>query len=75
MQRSVCPHLCIDSVAGCGASVAEADIAKAETTIIETMRREGLGRRMTDGQLLMILQHHAIPTRLIEALLTFPWVG
>jgi hypothetical protein len=49
-----------------GPAVAEADLAAAEMAIIDAMREEGLGRRMTDGDLLMILQHHAIPTRLID---------
>ncbi len=49
-----------------GTTVAEADLAAAETAIIRAMRAEGLGRLMTDGELLMVLQHHAIPTRLID---------
>jgi hypothetical protein len=49
-----------------GVAVAEAHLAKAESAIIGTMRQEGLGRLMTDGELLMVLQHHAIPTRLID---------
>ena len=48
------------------AQVVEADLAKAESAIITTMRDEGLGRRMTDGELLMVLQHHGIPTRLVD---------
>jgi FRG domain len=46
--------------------VREADLVKAETTIIETMRSEGLGRLMTDLELLQVLQHHGIPTRLVD---------
>ena len=49
-----------------GTTVAEANLAAAETAIIQAMRAEGLGRLMTDGELLMVLQHHAIPTRLID---------
>jgi hypothetical protein len=49
-----------------GATVTEADLTTAETTIIQAMRKEGLGRLMTDGELLMVLQHHGIPTRLID---------
>jgi hypothetical protein len=46
--------------------VTESELASAERAIIKTMREEGLGKRMTDGELLMVLQHHAIPTRLID---------
>jgi hypothetical protein len=49
-----------------GATVSEADLKAAETAIIQAMRAEGLGRLMTDGELLMVLQHHGIPTRLID---------
>jgi hypothetical protein len=49
-----------------GTTVAEADLQAAETAIIQAMRDEGLGRLMTDGELLMVLQHHGIPTRLID---------
>jgi FRG domain len=49
-----------------GATVVEADLADAEATIIEAMRAEGLGRLMTDGELIMVLQHHHMPTRLID---------
>jgi hypothetical protein len=49
-----------------GTTVAEADMQAAETAILLGMRNEGLGRLMTDGELLMVLQHHGIPTRLID---------
>lgn len=49
-----------------GPEVSELDLANAEEAIIRAMRAEGLGRRMTDGELLMVLQHHGIPTRLID---------
>jgi hypothetical protein len=49
-----------------GPAVVESHLAAAETAIIDAMRGEGLGRLMTDGELLMVLQHHAIPTRLID---------
>jgi hypothetical protein len=56
-------RLCRDAK---GPTVVETDLAKAEAAIIDAMRKEGLGRLMTDGELLMVLQHHAIPTRLID---------
>ncbi|WP_082376220.1 FRG domain-containing protein [Nocardiopsis sp. NRRL B-16309] len=46
--------------------VKEEDLGRAESAIISEMRRQGIGRRMTDGQLLMVLQHHGIPTRLLD---------
>ncbi|MCZ4276480.1 FRG domain-containing protein [Rhodococcoides yunnanense] len=46
--------------------VNEDDLARAESAILDAMRNEGLGRLMTDGELLMICQHHGIPTRLLD---------
>ena len=46
--------------------VTEAKLAKAESAVIREMRHQGLGHRMSDGELLMVLQHHEIPTRLID---------
>ena len=46
--------------------VDELVMAWTEREIIKTMRGEGIGRLMTDGQLLAVLQHHGIPTRLID---------
>ncbi len=46
--------------------VTEADLVVAETAILGSMRREGLGRGMSDLELLEVLQHHAIPTRLVD---------
>lgn len=48
------------------ARVTEAHLQDAEQAIIRATRAEGIGRRMTDGELLMVLQHHGIPTRLID---------
>ncbi len=48
------------------ASLTEYQIAAAEMALIAQMRTEGIGRKMSDGQLLMVLQHHGIPTRLID---------
>jgi FRG domain len=56
-------RLCRDQL---GVGVVEGDLAAAELEIIRTMRQEGLGRRMSDVELLMVLQHHGIPTRLID---------
>lgn len=44
----------------------EAELAEAERRVIDEMRDHGLGLNATDGQLLMMLQHHSIPTRLID---------
>ena len=38
----------------------------AERAIVAAMRAEGIGRNMTDGELLAVLQHHGIPTRLVD---------
>ncbi|MCX4564685.1 FRG domain-containing protein [Streptomyces phaeochromogenes] len=38
----------------------------AEQAILNEMREQGLGRLMKDGELLSVLQHHGIPTRLID---------
>jgi hypothetical protein len=49
-----------------GARVTEAHLQDAEQSIINVTREQGIGRRMTDGELLMVLQHHGIPTRLVD---------
>ena len=46
--------------------VGEADLAEAEQRAILAAREEGIGRKMTDGELLAVLQHHQMPTRLID---------
>lgn len=46
--------------------VTESLLSEREDGIIAAMRQEGIGRRMTDGELLMVLQHHGIPTRLVD---------
>lgn len=39
----------------------------AEQHLLRVLKHgEGLGRLMTDGELLAVLQHHGIPTRLID---------
>lgn len=54
------------TVAGDGVRITEAHLATAERAVLASARGQGLGRRMTDGELLMVLQHHGIPTRLID---------
>ena len=51
--------------AGIG-EASESDLAQVERSLIESMRHEGLGRRMSDGELLMVMQHHGIATRLMD---------
>ncbi len=46
--------------------VDEAHLSRAESAVIGALRQEGMGRRMTDGELLMVCQHHSVPTRLID---------
>ena len=46
--------------------VTEKDLENAESAVIRVMREQGLGHLMNDGELLMVLQHHQIPTRLID---------
>lgn len=44
----------------------EPDMLAREKVVLRQMRGQGLGRVMSDGELLMVLQHHGIPTRLID---------
>ena len=46
--------------------VTEENLRHVELRVLTAMRREGLGRRMSDGELLTVLQHHGIATRLID---------
>lgn len=46
--------------------IAELDLGKAERTVLDAMRAEGLGRKMTDFELISVMQHHLMPTRLID---------
>lgn len=49
-----------------GVRVQEQHLAAAEAAIMQALREEGMGRRMTDGELLMVCQHHGVPTRLLD---------
>lgn len=44
----------------------EPGLMRAEQRVLQEMRKQGLGRHMSDGELLMVLQHHGVPTRLID---------
>lgn len=47
--------------------VEESDLKSAEKELLDEMiENQGLGRNMTKGQLLMVLQHYGTPTRLID---------
>ncbi|MCS6568087.1 FRG domain-containing protein [Curtobacterium flaccumfaciens pv. flaccumfaciens] len=46
--------------------ITELDLRAAEQAVVAAMRAEGLGRRMTDFELITVLQHHLMPTRLID---------
>ena len=47
-------------------SIAEADLAAVERTLLTAMGEEGIGRNMNEGQMLILLQHHGIATRLLD---------
>lgn len=46
--------------------VTEARMQDSESAIVTAMRAQGIGRRMSSLELLTVLQHHGIPTRLID---------
>jgi hypothetical protein len=46
--------------------VTERMMYDAELMLIDEARRQGVGRGMTDGQVLMVMQHHGAPTRLLD---------
>lgn len=46
--------------------VTEQPMHGVEGAILRVLRQEGLGRNMNDGELLMVCQHHGIPTRLLD---------
>lgn len=46
--------------------VTEASLSAAENAMIEKARAQGLGRRMSAIQLVALMQHHLMPTRLID---------
>lgn len=61
-------RLCRDTLASRPTTtlVSERVIVNAEQEVLSAMRREGLGRLMSDLELLQVLQHHGVPTRLID---------
>lgn len=58
-------RVCKEAV-GDNVQVDEVHLASAEQAVISALREEGMGRRMSDGELLMVCQHHLVPTRLID---------
>jgi hypothetical protein len=46
--------------------ITELDLRTAELALISSMRDEGLGRHLSDFELVTVLQHHLMPTRLID---------
>lgn len=46
--------------------VSEPHLAQAEAQLIQIAHDEGVGRNMTHGELLMVLQHHGVATRLLD---------
>lgn len=49
-----------------GARVTENGLHRAEVAMMNAARNQGLGRRMSAQQLLCLMQHHLMPTRLID---------
>lgn len=58
-------HRVLEASASAG-QVYEPRMMEAERAIIKEMNTQGLGRGMTPLQLITVLQHHGIPTRLID---------
>lgn len=52
----------------------ERDLAGAEERVLWEARQQGIGRLLSDGHLLALLQHHGVPTRMIDVSLT-PFEG
>jgi hypothetical protein len=46
--------------------ISERTLAELESAVLDQMTGRGLGRGMTRGELLMVLQHHGGPTRLMD---------
>lgn len=46
--------------------ITERGLAELETAVLDEMTGRGIGRGMTRGELLMVLQHHGGPTRLMD---------
>ncbi|RPE77797.1 MULTISPECIES: FRG domain-containing protein [unclassified Frondihabitans] len=53
-------------------AITEKDLREAETALIKAVRDEGLGRNLSDFELVTVLQHHLMPTRLIDVSRS-PW--
>lgn len=47
-------------------TITESDLVAAEHVVLLAMGAEGIGRRMSAGEMLMVLQHHGIATRLLD---------
>jgi hypothetical protein len=47
-------------------AISELDLSRAEAQLLDQMKKEGLGRHMTDFDLVTVLQHHMMPTRLLD---------
>lgn len=58
------------SVGTSGDELREKVLTAAERTVIGLARDEGVGRNMTDGELLALLQHHGVATRLLDVSLS-----
>ena len=48
------------------ADISEGLLVELEKSLLGDMRERGLGRGLTDGELLMLLQHHGAPTRMLD---------
>lgn len=58
------------SVGAGSGELREKVLSAAERTVIALARDEGVGRNMTDGEVLAVLQHHGVATRLLDVSLS-----